>query len=240
MTNSNELAVILPAYNEEAALPGVIDKWTAVLDSLGMQYQMHVYDDGSKDNTRAVLESLAVANPKVTVHSKPNSGHGPTILQGYRENCETPFILQIDSDDEIEPSYFRQFWNQRDIYDFQIGRRRYENRSGTRAIISLISRIAVRILYGRGVYDVNCQYRLMRGVSFRQLFASIPANTFAPNVIVSGYACFHKMRINQLDVKYKFRSTGQVSIKHFKLLRSAIRSFMQTIRFRTSFLKKGV
>ena len=62
-------------------------------------------------------------NKDLIVHDKLNSGHGPTILQAYRENSDADWIFQTDSDDEIGPEQFEDLWRSRDNYDFLIGRR---------------------------------------------------------------------------------------------------------------------
>lgn len=101
-----ELAVVIPVYNEEGAIENVINKWTKELNSLGIDFQIHVYNDGSKDNTLQILKHIAKKNNRLILHDKKNSGHGPTIILGYRENSNVKWIFQIDSDDEIKPETF--------------------------------------------------------------------------------------------------------------------------------------
>ena len=229
---NEELVVIMPAYNEEHALPATVAKWVSAIERLNIGYAFHLYDDGSRDRSHEVLERLSKHYPKLIVHSKQNTGHGPTILQGYRENSNFSYILQVDSDDEIQPDYFERFWINRASFDLQIGRRIFEKRSPIRVIISSISRMIIRAFYGTGVGDVNCPFRLMRTDVFRGLFFSLPSDTFAPNIIIAGYACKKKMSIRQHDVHASLRSTGTVSLRHFKLLRAAMQSMLQTVRFR--------
>ena len=157
-----ELAVVMPVYNEEGAIRNVLLKWTQELERLGIRFEIHVYNDGSKDGSLKMLRELAGQNPRLVVHDKKNSGHGPTILQGYRENSETPWIFQIDSDDEIGCESFQEFWEKRESFDFLIGARVRPNQPLPRKVISSFSRVTVRIFYGKKVHDVNSPFRLMR------------------------------------------------------------------------------
>ena len=230
----NELAVVMPVYNEEGAIGGVLEKWVAALDRLRIDYRIHVYNDGSTDGTQSILTSFSADHPQVVVHPKPNSGHGPTILQGYRENRDAPWIFQMDSDDELGPEGFPVLWERRGDYDFLLGVREGRNGTWVRRLVTRISAVTVRLFYGAGIRDVNSPYRLMRTEKFRELFQRIPSDTFAPNVLITGFACRGKLRLFEAGVPFQDRRTGTVSIRKWKLLKASARSFAQTIRFARS------
>lgn len=223
---------VMPVFNEEGAIESVINKWANEFKRLRINFQIHVYNDGSTDNTFRILNAFATKNKNFIIHDKTNSGHGPTILQGYRENSDTEWIFQIDSDDEVGPESFERLWVKRNEYDFLIGKRVGCNRPLIRQFISAASRIVVKVFYGAGVYDVNVPYRLMRSNIFKDTFNRMPLDTFAPNVIISGIACLKKCRILEVPVSYRFRATGEVSIKSINLFKVAIKSMFQTIMFR--------
>ncbi len=229
-----KLAIVMPVYNEEEAIGAVIDKWVKAMDKFGIAYTINPYNDGSKDDSLKVIQAKANEYPgKVIAHTKPNGGHGPTILQGYREASEAGYtwVFQIDSDDEMEPEGFPELWNARENYDFLVGIRDGRRQALPRKIISAVSRLSVRLFYGKSVWDVNTPYRLMRVSAFKEIWDAIPSNTFAPNVIISGMAGFKKLRCYETRVPQRDRQTGEVSIKKWKLLKAAMKSFWQTIIF---------
>lgn len=231
-SQKTNLAVVIPVYNEEGSIEKVINKWNTVLTQTSIAFEIHVYNDGSKDKTLHILNKIRKCNKNLIVHNKTNSGHGPTILQGYCENSHAEWIFQADSDDEIDPKSFHKFWSYRDKYEFIIGKRTERKNSLSRSIISFTARILTNILYGRSVYDVNCPYRLMNVSSFKDCFSSIPKNTFAPNVMVSGYAAWEELRTAEVDVLFKPRVTGEISIKSFKLFKAAMISGWQIVWYR--------
>ncbi len=235
MKKQNEtLRLIIPVYNEEEAIDIVINDWSQKFDELNIDYTICAYNDGSKDNTLQRLISLREKNPRLQVVDKKNSGHGPTILKGYKDNLDADWLFQIDSDNELRTERFHLLWEVREDYDFVIGNRVERDSPLPRVIITQISRWVVGIFYGARVKDVNMPFRLMRVEKFKQDILRIPDLTFAPNLIVTGIANIRKMRIKQFDIVHHSRETGEVSIKKWKLLKAAIQSFNQTIQFRFS------
>lgn len=231
---SEKLCVVMPVYNEQDAIGPVLEKWSNELDALGIDYTIRPYDDGSKDGSLAVMRQVASRLPRVDVRDKKNGGHGHTILTGYREAAADGYgwIFQIDSDDEMGPEKFGELWAKRDDYDFLVGIRDGRVQALPRKIISFVSRCCVTIFYGRKtIWDVNTPYRLMRARVFGDVFAAIPLTTFAPNVIISGMVARKSLRYFETRVPQHDRTTGEVSIKKWKLLKTAAKSFMQTIRF---------
>lgn len=230
--NEIELAIIIPVYNEMEIIEKVIVSWTKMLEGLGIDFELRAYNDGSKDKSLKVLKKIAKAVPQLVVLDKSNSGHGPTILMGYRE-ASAKYIFQIDSDNEIESQHFEKFWKLRDQYDFIIGERNYiQTPPLSRILVSKVARFIIFMFYGSGAKDVNCPYRLLKTSSFEELLYKILDDTFAPNLILSGYANKSKMRLLNIQVDSEFRKTGTVSIQHWKLLRVAFKSLLETILFR--------
>ena len=57
------LSVVVPAFNEAESLPELHRELVAALGSLGMSYEILYVDDGSRDGTDRVIESLCAADP---------------------------------------------------------------------------------------------------------------------------------------------------------------------------------
>ena len=145
---------------------------------------------------------------------------------------DSPWLFQVDSDNEMTPESFAALWEQRHAFDFLLGGRDGRVSPWSRRVVSLVSRLVVTACYGSGVRDVNSPYRLLRVKKFRGLFEALPATTFAPNVILAGHACRAGLRIHEIAVPHRPRQTGEVSIKKWRLFKAAAKSFRQTIAFR--------
>lgn len=227
-----ELIVVMPVYNEAECIAGVARDWRTTLTDLGIDFELWLYNDGSKDNTAEVLAQFA-DDDRIRVTNKANSGHGPTILGGYREAVRrAQWVFQVDSDDEMKPAQFEQLWKRRAKYVALFGFRAGREQDPARKFLSGGSRVVVKLLFGRGVRDVNVPYRLMRSDVLRPIVEAIPADTFAPNVIISGVLSRQKRRLFNYPVPHEGRKTGTASLTSLKVYKVAARSLLQTLTFR--------
>src|ERR1051326_7750553 len=117
---SDQLTIVMPVYNEAGLLSQVIPPWIEALRCLKVPFGFRIYNDGSKDASLAVLKELASNFSEIIVVDKPNSGHGSTILAGYRD-AATEWVFQTDSDGELSPDDFQKLWSCREEADFIIG-----------------------------------------------------------------------------------------------------------------------
>ncbi len=226
-----QLLVVMPVYNEEGSIKHVVEEWLEVLDSIGDPYRLQIWNDGSTDGTAEVLDSLH--HPSLEIHSAKNRGHGPTILRAYKAAAErASWIFQTDSDGELPAASFPEFWSLRTSCDLVMGIRTGRGGPIARQTMSLASRILIRVLYGKGPRDVNCPYRLMRSSSFFSLLDRLPEDTFAPNLLISGFAGKERLRFQERPVPFTPRTSGEASIQSWKLVRASLRSTLQTISFR--------
>ncbi len=230
--NTYELALVMPVYNEEDCIAGVVQAWHDELARLGIDFLMIILNDGSRDGTARRLEGFA-GNNRIRLVNKENSGHGPTILLGYRMAVEqASWVFQTDSDDEMKPGSFQQLWSRRKDFDALLGYRENRAQGRGRRLISAVSRLTVRLFFGSGVVDVNTPYRLIRASLLADIVRQIPAKTFAPNVIISGALTASGARILNVPVPHEGRKTGSVSIVKWKLWKAAFASFLQTVACR--------
>ncbi len=228
------LALIIPTYNDSDRILGVISKWHDLFTKLNITFEIHVYNDGSSDNSYELLNNFCLNFKNIFLHSHPNIGHGPTILKGYIENCNNTWIFQADSDHEIGCEYFQIFWENRNNFDFIAGKRINTNKSFFRTILSLFARIITHIVFGLTISDVNVPYRLMRAKSFESAFKLIPENYFSPNIILSGYCPLKKLRWLEIEVKNVTGATKS-SISFLKVLNHIFSLFYGIFVFRFKF-----
>ena len=123
----SSLYIVIPAYNEAENIGRTIDQWYPVVERHNDEgkSRLVIINDGSKDNTYELLQKCAATRPLLVPIDKPNGGHGPTVLYGYRYAIQqkADYIFQTDSDGQTNPDEFEPFWNQRGCYDAIIGTR---------------------------------------------------------------------------------------------------------------------
>jgi dolichol-phosphate mannosyltransferase len=222
------LSVVMPVYNEAEGIAKVVTSWLETFERLDIDYELLVYDDGSRDATGQILLELGAQWPRLVVTRQPNAGHGPTIVRGYRE-ARGEWVFQVDSDDELTPEHFGDLWARRGEFDLLVGCRQNRQAPIVRRMISAVSRATVWTLFGRRLTDVNAPYRLVRRTALTAMIARIPADTFAPNLVMSGLAARDGLRVHEAWAPHRGRRTGTVSIARWRLWKSAARAFRQTV-----------
>jgi glycosyltransferase involved in cell wall biosynthesis len=229
-----DVAVVMPVFNEAACIVEVIESWFAVLAKERLRFVLLVLNDGSTDATADALRRFHDDN-RVQIITKPNSGHGPTIVDGYRRGVAVAeWVFQVDSDGEIPADAFGSLWRERGGRVAVFGIRSHRKESAARWIITRASRLLVRLLFGPGVDDVNVPFRLMRTDVLDSILRQIPGDTFAPNVLIAGAVARDRLDAANVPVPHQGRRTGRESLIRLKLWKGAARSALQTLRFRQS------
>jgi len=173
-----------------------------------------IANDGSNDNTYAIMEELMETYPLLAPIDKKNSGHGSTLLYLYRYAIENgaDYIFQTDSDGQTNPEEFRQMWDNREKYDFQIGNRGGRQDGRSRVFVARILRIVVWLIFHKWVTDANTPFRLMRSSKLRPILDVIPQDFFLCNVVISAIAVKWHYRIGWHKISFKPRQGGVNSI----------------------------
>lgn len=227
-----ELQIVIPVYNEASSLQPLIEDWRNLLHSIPVSYQFLFIDDGSTDKSLAFLETCRQTSPDILVLSQTNSGHGPAILTGYRHACGTPWVLQLDSDHQLAPGAFPECWRRRHDYDLVLGERQEKHAAAGRRLISGATRLLVQTLFGQSPKDVNCPYRLFRGSALAEALPHIPADSFAPNVLLTAWFVRRRMHILTISVFPNDTVEPRKSKFNRYFLRGSLRALLQTLLFR--------
>jgi dolichol-phosphate mannosyltransferase len=237
MENSLDLVVVIPAYNEEACIRDVVPLWiNGIAEVIPLdRFKLLVINDGSRDKTGQILDELSTDYPNLIAKHQLNGGHGNAIANGYKMAIQmnTQFVFQTDSDDQFVPSDFKKFWEKRNNSAFVLGFREVRNDDPFRLLITRILKFSLLVIYGTYIHDANIPFRLIRSSYLAKLLAALPENTpFAPNIFLSVLAKKSGQKLYDIPVLHKERETGEVSIRHMKLLRVCWQSFKELSMFR--------
>jgi glycosyltransferase involved in cell wall biosynthesis len=102
------LSVIIPAYDEEAALPLLSQRLRPVLDGLGETYEVLVVDDGSRDATPVILQRERRTWPQLRVlRLRANAGHQAALSAGL-VRARGAWVATLDADLQDPPEVLPQ------------------------------------------------------------------------------------------------------------------------------------
>ncbi|MCR5154964.1 MAG: glycosyltransferase family 2 protein [Lachnospiraceae bacterium] len=226
----DKLYMIVPAYNEEANIEEVVKDWYPVIEKIGGESRLVIIDDGSKDATYAKLQELAKDRPFLMPVHKDNSGHGPTILYGYKYALENgaDYIFQTDSDGQTLPSEFEQFWEKRADYDMVIGHRKGRQDGFSRVFVTKVLKLTCRLCFHVTVTDANTPFRLMKAEALKEIIDYIPDDYNLSNVLISVLFLKKKYDVVFIPITFRPRQGGVNSInmkKIFKIGKKALKDF---------------
>ncbi|HEU5435607.1 MAG TPA: glycosyltransferase family 2 protein, partial [Telluria sp.] len=131
-----ELSVVIPIYNEEAGLAALFARLYPALDQIGIPYEIIFVNDGSRDNSVAILAAQFRVRPDVTrvVLFNGNYGQHMAILAGF-EATRGEIVVTLDADLQNPPEEIHKLVEKmREGFDYVGSIRRVRQDSAWRTI----------------------------------------------------------------------------------------------------------
>ena len=227
---SDKLYIVIPAYNEEENIKQVIKDWHPVVQKIGNDSKLVIIDDGSKDHTFQIMQELKKDYPCLEPQTKPNGGHGATVLYGYHYaiNQGADYVFQTDSDGQTVPEEFWEFWKRRDKYAMVIGHRKGRQDGFSRVVVTKTLKLVCKICFHVNVIDANTPFRLMQAETLKENLKQVPENFNLSNVVLSVIYAKKKQPVKYMQITFKPRQGGVNSInlkKIAKIGKQAIKDF---------------
>jgi dolichol-phosphate mannosyltransferase len=166
--SGRSLSVLIPAHNEAGAIGETVRAIVETLEREEIDYEVLVVDDASTDETRAVVESLAAANPRVRYHlSRSPPGFGLTVRAGLDVfDGDAVAIVMADGSDDPEDlvGYFRVL---QEGYDCAFGSRFIRGSSvhdypRFKLALNRIVNWGIRVLFRSGYNDTTNAFKAYR------------------------------------------------------------------------------
>ena len=229
-----KLYIVIPIYNEEANIKTVIEQWYPIIEKhqANGQSKLLLIDDGSQDGTHSILQEYAQKYPLIQAITKPNEGHGATILYGYQYAIQNgaDYIFQTDSDGQTLPSEFEQFWENRTDYAMVIGHRHKREDGFSRYLVTKVLKGVIKLCFGVSITDANTPFRLMKADVLSENLKLVPEKFNLSNVIISVIYAKKQYNVKYIPITFRARQGGTNSInlkKIYKIGIQAIKNFNQ-------------
>lgn len=158
-----ELSVFFPAYNEEANLKNTVTEAIKVLEKLTGRWEVIVVDDGSKDKTAEIADSLAKQLPNVRViHHKQNRGYGAAFKSGVY-SAKYNWITFTDSDGQFDFKEITKLIEKQKESNADLVIGYYLKRAVpfVREVNTFFWETLVFIMFGLRVHDIDCGFKLI-------------------------------------------------------------------------------
>lgn len=189
------LAVVIPVFNEAKTIGSLINDLHGLMISENIPCHFIIINDGSTDESLSVVKSIAQPTLSIEIISHRNIGHGPSLLKGYQCSLKYDWVFQLDSDYQYDLSAFHILWHNRQLHHLLVAERKQRNASGGRDIVTFISQHLIRLLYGKGLNDINSPYRLIQTNKLGLALQHMQPDSFAPNILIAAWFLKNKLSI---------------------------------------------
>lgn len=202
--NSPRIAVLLPCYNEEAAIGATVAGFKAALPHA----TVYVYDNNSRDRTREVA---AAAGAVVRTERQQGKGH---VVRRMFADIDADVYVMADGDLTYDPNAAPAMVDQlvAEQFDMVVGTRRHEQKDAYRGGHLLGNRIFTGLLsglFGRSFSDIFSGYRVFS----RRFVKSFPVLSagFEIETEMSVHALELRMPVGEVETAYGARPEGSES-----------------------------
>ncbi len=160
-----DISVVVPLYNEAESLPELAHWIERVMKEGDFSYEVLFIDDGSTDNSWAVIKQLSAENPAIKgVSFRRNYGKSPALNTGF-ERAEGNVVITMDADLQDSPDEIPELYRMivRDGYDLVSGwkQKRYDPLSKT-IPTKLFNATARKVSGIKNLHDFNCGLKAYR------------------------------------------------------------------------------
>jgi len=217
----DSIYIVMPAYNEEANILGVIDSWYSILEGKDPSSRLVVADSGSVDATHSILLKYKSKHPQLEILEKTEKQHGPKViaLYDYAIKNNADYIFQTDSDGQTNPKEFAAFWDLRKDYDGIFGNRTQRGDGKSRAFVEKVVCFLLKLYFKVKVPDANAPFRLMKTSVVAKYLYRLDKDYNLPNIMMTTYFSHFKESMIFKEISFKPRKAGKNSINIRKIFK---------------------
>lgn len=221
------LSFVIPAFNEEPNVAEALQRASAVLQALPMDYEIILVNDGSRDRTGEIAKSMIGQIPNLrVVENNPNRGYGGALKAGFYAALKD-WIAFGPSDNQFDFNQLRDLIAETNTADIVTGYRANDADSFMRRVNRWGWNWLVRILFGYMTRDIDCGFKLFR----REILQHVTLNSDGAMVdteLLAG-AKARGYEIVEVPLKHLPRTAGSPTGANVKVI---LRAFRDLVRFR--------
>lgn len=219
-----KLSLILPAYNEAAAIEGVVKRFSDFFVSRNIAHEILVVSDGSSDATAEIVKNVSRVNPFVRlIELTTNQGYGGALRSGFSASSGD-FIFFTDSDGQFAPEDLEHSLPFLDERTIVLGYRKNRTEGTIRRLNAWLWGQCIRGIFGIRVRDLDCAWKLfprtlLDDVTFVSRGAFISAELLY-------YARKKKLAFHELPVAHFPRRAGTSTGANVRVILRAFRELV--------------
>ncbi len=208
-----DLSIVIPFYNEQACAAEVLRELQEVLEALDRSYEVLAVDDGSTDETAAILRAATERDARIQhLRWNTNRGQAAALFWGL-QRAAGPVVATLDGDGQNDPADIPVLLAGLDRADMVVGIRARRQDSRLRRWMSRIANTCRGRLLGDHMRDSGCALKVFRREVVDSLIPIQTLYSFMPALAAAaGY------RLAQVQVQHRPRQGGVSNYGLWKFL----------------------
>ncbi|MEN6386657.1 MAG: glycosyltransferase family 2 protein [Phycisphaerales bacterium] len=215
------ISIFFPCYNEQENIERVVKTTIEVVESLNVDYEIIIVDDGSKDNTGKIADELAAKDNHIkAVHHCPNKGYGAALQSGFK-TATKEYVFYTDGDGQFDIKELPLLFEYTNDYDIVTGFRINRQDNFVRKINAFCWTTMANFLFGMKIKDMDCAFKLYK----RKIFDEITLKSTGAliNTEIFARASNKGYKIYQLGVHHYPRTAGKQTGANIKVILRAFK-----------------
>jgi len=211
------LTIFFPAFNDAGTIASMVIAAIGAACELVPDFEVLVVNDGSTDHTGEVLAELSSLYAPIlrVIHHEKNRGYGAALRTGFSE-ASKEWLFYTDGDAQYDPREVGSLLAALDHVDVVNGYKISRHDPFHRVIIGHIYNLAVKLLFGIRLRDVDCDFRLIRTNLFKQVPLASSSGTICVE-LVKKFQDFN-CRFAEVPVHHFHRAYGRSQFFNFRRL----------------------
>ena len=226
------ISFVLPVYNEQANLPELHERITAVMEAQPGDYELVFVDDGSTDESFDVLSGLYERDGRIrVVQFRRNFGKAAAYSAGF-DRAQGDIIITMDTDLQDDPAEIPLFLERIDEgFDMVIGWKHKGKGSLEKSLPSRFFNAVVRRLTKIPLHDFNCPFKAYRRHVLQEIQVYGELHRYLPVLASSRGFTLAEVKISNLPRKH-----GKSNYGFERYIRGMLD--LLTVIFITRFIKR--
>jgi undecaprenyl-phosphate 4-deoxy-4-formamido-L-arabinose transferase len=210
------LSIVIPIYNEADNLRLLYQRVTDAMDKYGKSYEIIFTNDGSKDNSEAILSELHQLRPTQirVINFNGNFGQHMAIVAGF-EKVRGDITITLDADLQNPPEEIPKLVAAIEAgHDYVGGMRKNRQDTKFRHYASKLNNYIRSKITGIVMTDQGCMLRAYKKHIIDAIVASKESSVFIPALAYS-----YASNPTEVEVEHSLRAAGESKYSLYKLLR---------------------
>ena len=227
-----EISIVIPVLNEQENLPVLYREVSEVMKSVKQPYELMWVDDGSRDQTLAIIKSMHQKDPRVRYISfRKNFGKSRALSEAF-SIAQGNIIFTLDGDLQDDPREIPRFLEKlSEGFDIVSGWKRNRKDPLSKRLPSKFFNNLTQWMTGLRIHDFNCGFKCYTREAAQSLDIYGELHRYLPAI-----AYWKGFRVAEIVVNHRPRISGKSKFGASRLLSGFLDLF--TIKFLIAFREK--